>query len=81
VSRHEKLKERVLSGAADAAIRFEDLCFLLTRLGFVERHGSGSHRIYRMDGVEEILNIQPKSGKAKPYQVKQVRQLIQKYGL
>lgn len=33
------------------------------------------------EGMEEILNIQPKSGKAKPYQVKQVRNLIVKYQL
>ena len=34
-----------------------------------------------MDGVEEILNLQPKGAKAKPYQVKQVRNLILKYKL
>jgi len=33
------------------------------------------------NGIEEILNIQSKSGKAKPYQVKQVRIIILKYGL
>lgn len=32
-----------------------------------------------MDGVEEILNLQPKNGKGKPYQVKQVREVILKY--
>jgi hypothetical protein len=34
-----------------------------------------------MDGVEEILNLQPKDGKGKPYQVKQVRNVILKYRL
>jgi hypothetical protein len=33
------------------------------------------------DGVKEILNLQPKGSKAKPYQVKQVRNLIIKYRL
>jgi hypothetical protein len=32
-------------------------------------------------GVEEILNLQPRGDQAKPYQVKQVRQLILKYRL
>ena len=32
-------------------------------------------------GVEEILNLQPKGSKAKPYQVKQVRGVIVKYRL
>jgi predicted RNA binding protein YcfA (HicA-like mRNA interferase family) len=36
----------------------------------------GSHHILTKDGIEEIINIQPKNGKAKPYQVKQVRERI-----
>jgi hypothetical protein len=31
--------------------------------------------------VEEILNLQPRGNAAKPYQVKQVRQVILKYKL
>jgi hypothetical protein len=31
--------------------------------------------------VEEILNLKEKNGKAKPYQVKQVRFIILKYHL
>jgi len=34
-----------------------------------------------MRGVEEILNLQPREGKAKSYQVKQVRNIILKYDL
>ncbi|MDP2958770.1 MAG: hypothetical protein Q8N53_20265 [Longimicrobiales bacterium] len=32
-------------------------------------------------GVDEILNLQPRGGMAKPYQVKQVRHVILKYRL
>jgi hypothetical protein len=32
-----------------------------------------------MEGVEEILNLQPVGSKAKAYQVKQVREIILKY--
>jgi hypothetical protein len=46
---------------------------------FESRPGSGSHRIYYKQGVVEIVNIQPRSGKGKPYQVKQVRELLLKY--
>jgi hypothetical protein len=53
---------------------------LLIRLGFEERI-KGSHHILTKDGIEEILNIQPKAGKAKPYQVKQVRTVIVTYQL
>ena len=41
----------------------------------------GSHHIFTKDDVEEILNLQPKGSKAKPYQVKQVRNMILKYKL
>jgi len=51
----------------------------LERAGFQLRSGKGSHRIYYKDGVVEIINIQPRNGKAKPYQVKQVRELLLKY--
>ena len=50
-------------------------------LGFAERI-RGSHHIFTKEGVEEILNSQPKDGgKAKGYQVKRIRQLIIKYRL
>tara|TARA_Y100000294_G_scaffold75067_1_gene70734 strand:+ start:1970 stop:2140 length:171 start_codon:yes stop_codon:yes gene_type:complete len=49
-------------------------------LGFKERI-KGDHHIYTMAGVEEILNLQPKGSKAKPYQVGQVRRVILKYNL
>jgi hypothetical protein len=41
----------------------------------------GSHHVFTKDGVEEILNLQAKGGKAKPYQVKQVRGVIVRYKL
>lgn len=41
----------------------------------------GSHHIFTKDGIEEILNLQPKGNKSKPYQVKQVRNVILKYKL
>ena len=72
----------MLRGASDGNIGFDELCELLRRLGFAERQRGGSHRIFTRDGVAEILNIQPLAGgRAKAYQVKQVRQLILKYDL
>ena len=56
------------------------MCQLLINLDFEERI-RGSHHIFTRDGVEEILNLQPKRGKAKAYQVKQVREVILKYQL
>lgn len=80
MSRPEKTLEKVLRGTADANIAFGDLCGLLIHLGFAERI-RGSHHIFTREDVAEILNLQPKNGKAKPYQVRQVRNVIIAYGL
>lgn len=78
--RLDKLLEQVLRGASDANIHFDSLCVLLHRLGFEERI-RGDHHIFTREQVEEILNLQPRGSKAKPYQVKQVRHVILKYKL
>ncbi len=76
----EKLYQHILMRRSDANVPFDGLCALLIRLGFGERI-RGDHHIFTMTGVEEILNLQPKSGKGKPYQIKQVRDVILKYNL
>jgi hypothetical protein len=81
MSRPKKTLEKVLRATSDANIAFEDLCGLLDYLDFEVRI-KGSHHLFTKDGVEEILNLQPRrGGEAKPYQVKQVREVIQRYGL
>ena len=80
MGKHAKLLIQVLSGTSDANIPFDGLCGLLKHLGFDERI-RGSHHIFTKDGVEEILNLQHKGNKSKPYQVKQVRNVILKYKL
>jgi predicted RNA binding protein YcfA (HicA-like mRNA interferase family) len=80
MSQRDKLLVKILLGSADANISFDQLCQLLCTLGFDERI-RGSHHIFSKEGVEEILNLQPKQGKAKAYQVKQVRTIILKYQL
>ena len=75
-----KTLRRLLSGASDAAIRFDDLCLLLESLGF-EKRVKGSHHLFRKAGVEERINLQREGNNAKPYQVKQVRHVILKYKL
>lgn len=80
MSQRQKLMLAILSGTQDADIAFSDLQAVLDFLGFQCRV-RGDHFIYTKEGVEEIINLQPKNGKAKPYQVKQVRQIILKYHL
>ena len=76
----EKALLQILRGTSDTNVRFDDLRRVLAGLGFEERT-RGGHRIFRRDDIDEILTLQPRGSKAKPYQVKQVRQLILKHKL
>lgn len=80
MGKYEKIYEHILIRQSDANLLFDQLRVLLGRLGFDERI-KGDHHIFTRNGVEEILNLQPRGGKAKPYQVKQVRNVILKYKL
>jgi hypothetical protein len=81
MGKHEKLITKILRGTSDKNISFDDLTGLMLWLDFNERI-KGSHHIYTRDDVEEIINLQPNNeSKAKPYQVKQVREIIIKYKL
>ncbi len=80
MSKPSKTLGRVLRGTADTNLRFDDLRNLLLHFGFAERV-RGSHHIFTRDGSEEILNLQPHGNMAKPYQVKQVRNMLLLYGL
>jgi hypothetical protein len=82
MSAFEKLLEKLLDGKADTSFSFTDLCYILRSSGFDE-HTRGSHHIFSRDGVEEQLNLQKWRGSknAKPYQVRQVRNVLLKYDL
>ena len=80
MGKHEKLYEHILMRRSDANVPFDGLRSLVQRLGFEERI-KGDHHVFARAGVAEILNLQSKRGKAKPYQVKQVREIILRYGL
>ncbi len=80
MSKFEKLLVKILSGTSDRNISFNELSNLIEKLGF-EMRVKGSHHIFWKMGVEEIINIQSQGGMAKPYQVKQVRNLVIKYKL
>lgn len=81
MSQFEKILLAILSGTRDSNIQFADLQAVLIKLGFRCRV-RGDHFIYTRDGIEEIINLQPTSNrKAKPYQIKQVRNIILRYQL
>ena len=73
----DKLIFKILRGNSDANISFDEIKTLLLNQGF-EMRIKGSHHIFRKQGVEEKINIQKEGAKAKPYQVRQVRNVLVK---
>ncbi len=80
MSKFDKLIFKLLSANSDKNFEFSDLVKLLEQLDFKVRI-KGSHHIFIKEGVDEIINLQPLSKYAKPYQIKQVRELLIKYKL
>ena len=77
MSKKEKLILLLLTGKVDANFHIDDLVLILTWVGFSERRSGGSHRIFFKKGIEGIIILQhTKDGKAKSYQVKQVRDFL-----
>ena len=80
MSKAEKLFDTLMTGQNDANFPFDDLCTLLVKLGYTARKTKGSHIIFQRG--PSFLNLQPTTGvKAKSYQVRQVRQELQKLNL
>ncbi len=79
MTRRQKLVDKARSNPA--GIRFREICLLAEHVGFTRRGGKGSHVVYEKVGVDEILTFQDRKGMAKPYQVKQLLAVIEKYRL
>lgn len=81
MSKWEKVRDRILSGSSDRNVSFDDLRGLLKRMGFDESI-RGDHHKFRRGDVAYQPDLQPqKDGKAKRYQVVQVRGMLLEYGL
>ena len=74
-----KLFLKVLSGSSN--IRFSDVRALIEALGFRLVRVSGSHHIFEHSNVRELVNIQESNGQAKPYQIRQFPQIVDRYQL
>jgi predicted RNA binding protein YcfA (HicA-like mRNA interferase family) len=74
-----KLLKKVLAGSKN--IRFEDMVTLVEGFGFQLARINGSHHIFERADVAELVNLQSRKGKAKPYQIKQFLKLVEQYSL
>ncbi len=80
MARSERILKEVLGGGPDANVRFDDLCNLLSSLGF-EQRTRGSPHLFSRSGVVERVNLQRDGSHATPYPVPQVRRILLKSGL
>jgi virulence-associated protein VapD len=82
MSRQAKLRAKILSGQSDKNLALDDLRKFLVDLGFTARQGKRDHIVLSREDIYEIINLQPTTGaKAKPYQVRQVRDIVKSHGL
>jgi len=74
---------RILEKArkSPASLRFSEARALAEALGFHLSRVSGSHHIFSSPGMPELLNLQEVRGMAKPYQVRQLLRLAERYNL
>jgi len=78
MSKIKKLVSAICENPID--VRYDDALKVANYIGFEKKGGSGSHTTYARAGEPVQLNFQEgKNGKAKPYQVKQLIQMIEKY--
>lgn len=74
----EKLIRAMRNNPSD--VRFDDICKVAELIGFRLRGQAGSHRTFAREGEPVLLNFQDVKGKAKPYQVRQLLDMVDKYG-
>jgi len=77
--RPRRLLKRIL--VAPHNVRFGDVVRLAEALGFRVERIEGSHHILIHPNIPELLNLQEVKGEVKPYQVRQMLQLIERYNL
>lgn len=76
----KKLLIRLTSGALQN-VSFKDMINLIKGFGFEVKNVRGSHHIFIHTDIPELLNLQEVRGEAKPYQIRQLLKLVEKYNL
>ena len=74
-----KLLLKLLSGSKN--VRFSEAVAIAEAFGFRLDRVNGRHHIFIHPKIPELLNLQDLKGKAKPYQVKQLLQLVEIHNL
>ncbi|MDQ3695280.1 MAG: type II toxin-antitoxin system HicA family toxin [Chloroflexota bacterium] len=80
MARRRKLLLKALNNPR--GLRFGEFTRLIEGFGFTLDRQRGSHRLYVREDVREFVNVQPSTdGKAKPAQVREFLELVQRHAL
>jgi len=75
----QKLLEKALNSPQN--LRFAEASKLAQAFGFQIARTRGSHYLLKRPSVPELLNFQNAGGKAKPYQIKLMMEIVETYNL
>jgi hypothetical protein len=77
----QKTKAALLDSNKDYGHRFADVVNFLSATGWILRV-KGSHYIFKRRGISVLINLQPESnGRAKAYQIRQLRRALTQFNL
>lgn len=74
-----KVLKKILAGSRN--IRFTDMVTLVESYGFHLARISGRHHIFVHPEIPELVNLQDIGGQAKPYQIRQLLRLVERYNI
>jgi predicted RNA binding protein YcfA (HicA-like mRNA interferase family) len=80
MTRIDKLYGKLLANPR-SALSFREFEKLLRAFGFEHDRTKGSHQIWLHPQVTRILNVQVSGKHAKPYQVRELLELVEEHGL
>ncbi|MDH5252261.1 MAG: type II toxin-antitoxin system HicA family toxin [Nitrospira sp.] len=75
----QKLLAKALSGSKN--LHFTEAVALAKAFGYRLSRTKGSHHIFAHPRLKELVNFQEVGGKAKPYQVRQLLDIVERYNL
>jgi predicted RNA binding protein YcfA (HicA-like mRNA interferase family) len=75
----QKLLAKALTGSKN--LRFTEAVALVQAFGYRLSRTKGSHHIFVHPRIKELINLQDVGGKAKPYQVRQLLDIVERYNL
>jgi predicted RNA binding protein YcfA (HicA-like mRNA interferase family) len=76
MSHWQKTLEKVMAGNSDGNVRYDDLCSLLEKFGYVPRQ-TGSHRTFKKAQLAPITLVEHR-GTVQRYMVRLVREELKK---